>query len=409
MAIDTHKYNQNTPENNKDIGLCFSGGGMRAIAFQLGCLKALKNYRLLERVKVISAVSGGSILAAMYAYNADSFEEFEKKVYKLLRQGLAVRLFRRLLLYPPRAIATLATVLIAGTSAILADIIRITSTFLLRHSRKDTSYNHTPDFIFKIRPPFRRWSSRTTALEDVLRANLFANTTLSSTPPNDTEVVLNSCDLHTGTVFRFGSKKSGCDKFGNIINNIQVAQAVAASAAHPVFFPAIDTAYDFQDAEGVIRKQNVLLSDGGILDNLGISCLRPGGRADEKYNTYAVDYIICCTAVQGEKKSMPYWLIPRIIRTSEAINRKLLDFEQENLERSLALRLIKGFILARFSNGAPCPEKIKNYPTNFCGLKKADIDLIVRCGKEVTERNLQKYLPDLVNKSLIYSSNSRNL
>jgi NTE family protein len=404
MTIDTDKLSRTESAIPKDIGLCFSGGGMRAIAFQLGCLKTLKKHGLLERIRVISAVSGGAILAAMYAYSQDSFEELEKRVYKLLRKGLTVRLFRRILLCPPRTMAILITVIIAGTSAYLSDLIRIIITFFLRHCRRNSSYNQTPDFIFKIRPPFRRWSSRTSALEDVLRVNLFGNTTLSSCRRNNTATVFNSCDLHTGTVFRFGSKKSGCERFGNIVgNHIQIAHAVAASAAHPVFFPAIDTRYEFQDSEGIIRKQSVLLSDGGILDNLGISCLSPQGRTDEKYNTYTVDYVICCTAGQGEKKSVPYWMIPRIIRTSETINRKLLDFEHENLKRSASSGLIKGFILARFANGGPARDKIKNYPTNFCGLKNRDIDLIVRCGQETTE----KYLLQMkMGKELFFAASS---
>ncbi len=375
--------------DSKDIGLCFSGGGMRAIAFQLGCLKALEKHGLLERIKVISAVSGGSILAAMYAYSHDPFPEFEKRVYKLLRKGLAVSLFMRILSYP-RAVLSLATILISGTCAFLTDAVRAVITFYIRHTRKNSGYNQTPDFLFRFRPPFRKWSSRTNALEDVLRIMLFGNTAISARRRHNTEVVFNACELLTGTVFRFGSKRSGCLRFNDILNNeVKLAQAIASSAAHPVFFPSLDTSYNFQDIEGVIRKQAVMLSDGGILDNLGISCLRKEGRADEKYNTYDVDYIICCTAGQGEKKSVPYWLIPRIIRTSEAINRKLLDFEYENLKRSAASGLIKGFILARFSNGGACAEKIKNYPTNFCGLKPADIDLMVRSGQEVIEKNLQ--------------------
>jgi NTE family protein len=397
MTIHTHKYNKiNSPKHffKKDIGLCFSGGGMRAIAFQFGCLKALKKHALLERIKVISAVSGGSILAAMYVYGDGTFEDLEKRVYTLLRKGLAVSLFKRMF-FSPRAVASFVTLLVSVSTAFLTDALRVVVTFGNRHIR-NASYSHTPEFIFKIRPPFRRWSSRTTALEDVLRMMLFSNTVLSSERHNDTEVVLNACDLHTGTVFRFGSKKSGCAKFQDIVNNnIPVAHAVAASAAHPIFFPAVDTVYDFLGAEGSIKKQNVLLSDGGILDNLGISCLRAERRSDENYNTYEVDYIVCCTAGQGEKKSVPYWLIPRLIRTSETINRKLLDFEYENLKRSTFLGVLKGFILARFSNGGPCPEKIKNYPTNFFGLKQPDIDLIVQSGEEVTEQYLQQYLPEL--------------
>jgi NTE family protein len=48
------------------FGLCLSGGGFRATLFQLGVMMGLHRVGLLERVDAISAVSGGSILAATY-------------------------------------------------------------------------------------------------------------------------------------------------------------------------------------------------------------------------------------------------------------------------------------------------------------------------------------------------------
>jgi hypothetical protein len=48
------------------LGLSFSGGGFRATAFSLGTLTLLQDLRLLERVKVMSSVSGGSLALAAY-------------------------------------------------------------------------------------------------------------------------------------------------------------------------------------------------------------------------------------------------------------------------------------------------------------------------------------------------------
>ena len=50
------------------IGLALSGGGSRAMAFHLGCLRALNDLGLLERVGVLSTISGGSLIGAYYAY-----------------------------------------------------------------------------------------------------------------------------------------------------------------------------------------------------------------------------------------------------------------------------------------------------------------------------------------------------
>jgi NTE family protein len=46
------------------MGVAVSGGGFRATAFGLGCLRALQDTGLLASVSVISGISGGSLLAA---------------------------------------------------------------------------------------------------------------------------------------------------------------------------------------------------------------------------------------------------------------------------------------------------------------------------------------------------------
>lgn len=55
------------PELPKTIGLALSGGGFRASFFALGALRYLAEARLLPQVRVISSVSGGSILAGVVA------------------------------------------------------------------------------------------------------------------------------------------------------------------------------------------------------------------------------------------------------------------------------------------------------------------------------------------------------
>ena len=59
------------------IGLALSGGGSRAIAFHLGCLRALHDLGILNRVQILSTVSGGSVIGALYAANDEPFPAFE--------------------------------------------------------------------------------------------------------------------------------------------------------------------------------------------------------------------------------------------------------------------------------------------------------------------------------------------
>ena len=53
----------------KRIGLALSGGGFRATLYHLGLIRFLYDAGILPNVKVITAVSGGSIIAAHLGLN----------------------------------------------------------------------------------------------------------------------------------------------------------------------------------------------------------------------------------------------------------------------------------------------------------------------------------------------------
>ena len=63
------KYKPKPRDQRVGIGLCLSGGGYRALLFHLGALRRLNELGLLAKLKTISAVSGGSIIAAHLAIN----------------------------------------------------------------------------------------------------------------------------------------------------------------------------------------------------------------------------------------------------------------------------------------------------------------------------------------------------
>ena len=72
----------------KKIGIALSGGGYRAAAYHIGTLRALHRLGVLDKVDVISSVSGGSITSAYYALNKDNYEEFEKGFVSSLSKGV---------------------------------------------------------------------------------------------------------------------------------------------------------------------------------------------------------------------------------------------------------------------------------------------------------------------------------
>jgi NTE family protein len=72
-----------------------SGGGSRAIAFHLGCLRALNRLGLLDRVAVLSTVSGGSVIGAYFHAHQGEFPAFEAKIRDVLAQGLVKPMRRK--------------------------------------------------------------------------------------------------------------------------------------------------------------------------------------------------------------------------------------------------------------------------------------------------------------------------
>ena len=60
-------------------GVCFSGGGMRALTAAMGQLRALTSLELVDKIGYISCVSGGSWASTAYTYYREgsaSDEEF---------------------------------------------------------------------------------------------------------------------------------------------------------------------------------------------------------------------------------------------------------------------------------------------------------------------------------------------
>ena len=89
-------------KNGKKIGLALSGGGYRAAAYHIGTLRALRRLGILDKVDVISSISGGSIIAAYYATHKEEFADlnnFAKPLQKKLRRGPFCIVLVALLLY----------------------------------------------------------------------------------------------------------------------------------------------------------------------------------------------------------------------------------------------------------------------------------------------------------------------
>jgi predicted acylesterase/phospholipase RssA/molybdopterin/thiamine biosynthesis adenylyltransferase len=374
------------------IGLALSGGGFRAVAFHLGVLRALHDRGVLQRVNVISSVSGGSIIAAMWAYTDQPFEEFDERVTTMLRVGLNRSIAKETLL-TKRAPGHLMTSAAAAVSS--------AGRFANQSARRVARRPKLEDG-----PWLRRSVTLTTAVQHVFE-NIVGDTTIDK-PARPVDVVINGCDLRTGTAFRFGSVESGSSQYGTLVDNkIPVAQAVAVSAAYPVLLPAVDATWTFIDRNGATADERVLLTDGGVYDNLGTTCLLPDRHPRYSTNVHPVDYIISADAGRGalDTSAYPVWWAGRMKRSFESVFRKVQDGGKSSLYHHRRHGDLAGValpFLGQDDDRLPYlpPDLVRSgevttYPTNFSKVKPDDLDRLTRRGEQLTRLMIDHHCPEI--------------
>ncbi|MFC4469314.1 patatin-like phospholipase family protein [Streptomyces xiangluensis] len=359
----------------RTIGLALSGGGSRAAAFHLGCLRALNDRDLLDRIRVVSGISGGSLLAALWAYGPRDFADFDAHATDLLRHGLQLDIARQAF-KPSAAARNLTAAARAGA----------------RHL-----FTRTTD-ISVARP-----ANRTDALAAVLARKAFATATMADVTHPGLDVVLTATDLATTNAVRFGSTCSGCSRYGTITEPIHVATAVAASAAYPALLPALERTFTFQHRDGHSQQHTVLLTDGGVYDNLGLSVLEPGRSLHHTQHVYDVPFIIACDAGLGELAlKAPHFMAGRLNRSFATVHRKAQDSARSRLHEWAASGRIDGFALAYLGmkdNRLPAPpadlvprSAVATYPTNFAAMSRTNFEAITTRGEQLMRTVLPMYL-----------------
>ena len=220
------------PERVEDTrALCLSGGGYRAMLFHLGTLWYLNDAKYLEKLDRISSVSGGSITSGVLAMNWTS----------LAGQRFSAEAFKQLLVDPVRKMASRTI--------------------------------DEPSIFAGIFGP----GSINARVVGYYKDELFGEKTLQDFP-DQPRFVINSTNVQTGSLFRFSKPYIGDYRVGrNLTPRVLIAQAVAASSAFPpVLSPArIDfKPGDFSTDPGPLNQPpfstRVVLTDGGVYDNMGI-------------------------------------------------------------------------------------------------------------------------------------------
>lgn len=368
--VATHRTVIVTSRTTPRVGLAFSGGGFRATAFGLGALRALHDRDVLSDIEVVSGISGGSLLTAMWAYGPSDFDEFDSTVVELLTDGLQTELIRRAL--RPGLVG----------ANLLSSIEALPGT---KRNRRST---------------------RTEALVNALAVRDFGAKTMADVTQPGTHVVISATDLSTGNAVRFGSEVSACSPHGVIAEPVPVADAVAASAAFPVLLPHLTRAYTFARRDGSSHRKTMLMTDGGVYDNLGLTPLMPGRSREHTSHVHRLDYLIAVDAGIGRiaPRAPNHWpgrmsrsFAIAHTRAQDGVRARIHDFAQHGLLKGFVYSYL-GMQDSRLPTRLPdlVPrESVFRYPTNFAAVAPDDLAALSTRGEQLTRVLLDSYCPEL--------------
>jgi NTE family protein len=222
------------PPPTGGTGLCLSGGGYRAMLFHLGVVRRLDETGLLGRVDRVSSVSGGSILAGVLALAWPRLEPGA--------QGLSPN-FEAGVTRPIRGLAHTGIDVAAGIRGLL-------------DPRKTINEE----------------------VADAYREHLFGNRRLTDLPETP-RFILNATNMGSGALVRFTRRSLTDWRVGRIDRpDVDLATAVACSSAFPPFLSPhrLDTSGMRWETEArndlatTDERDELVLSDGGVYDNLGL-------------------------------------------------------------------------------------------------------------------------------------------
>lgn len=226
------------------IGLTLSGGGFRASIFHLGVLRRLAEARWLDKIDVISTVSGGSIVGAFAALGWKDVLE-NGGDWPALKKYIADPFLK-----------------IIQEHNFITDWCKLLPFLLFK--KKDKTFTRTK-------------------LAALLFGNRFFSGKLCDELPEKPLLIINATCLKSIRSWRFTRDGHGCSRIGHALWEKQVlslGECVGASAAFPPVFTPTRIDCDQYEFSGPIYKEDpitlpkfIALSDGGVYENLGTEVL----------------------------------------------------------------------------------------------------------------------------------------
>jgi NTE family protein len=346
------------------IALCLSGGGYRAMLFHLGSIWRLFDAGVLARLDRISSVSGGSITAGILALAWPKlFENF----------ALGQDRFRDHVVTPIRGLADKTI-----------DVSSIVKGMLL------------PGTITK-------------RVQAAYRKHLFGDATLQDLPDHP-RFVINATNVQSGVLWRFSKPYMWDYRVGKVVKpTIPLAVAVAASSAFPPFLSPLvlvlnpgeftpDTGEDLQ-TEPFTRR--VVLTDGGVYDNLGLET------AWKRYDTILVSD--AGGQIKSEERPKHCWpchsyrVLNVIDNQVRSLRKRLLIDSFQNGKRKGAYWGIRTNIFDYgLADSLPCPyentTQLAETPTRLKRVPQKLQEQLVNWGYAVCDTALRKHVDPRISK-----------
>ncbi|QGZ38099.1 patatin-like phospholipase [Pseudoduganella flava] len=270
------------------VGLALSGGGMRAAFYHVGVLARLAELDLLRHVEVISCVSGGSIVGALYYLEL-------KKLLEARRDDMVGRQDYIDLVDTVRKqfLARTAANLRMRVFCSLAGNVRMLFQWPMgkhRTARLGALYErylYRPEGGKAAALPMRELLIKPSG-ETADFSPAFDNWRRAAKVP---ALLLNATSLNTGHAWHFTAKGMGeppalvsehadrrrryrrlyyTDAPTPQLRDVGLGAAVAASSGVPVLFAPLELA-------GLYQKRVLRLVDGGVFDNQGVRSLQVEG------------------------------------------------------------------------------------------------------------------------------------
>lgn len=361
--------------DKKKIGLALSGGGYRAAAYHIGTLRALNRLGILDKVDVISAVSGGSITAAYYALHKDDYKVFEDSFINKLKRGV---------------LRTSISYLVLLICALLLVCCFISWWLLI------------PEVIILLICWY--WILPVSCFIECSYNRLFFKKKKLSDLPQKPLVAINATDVSNGKLYTFSQlKMSGYPYYKNGDNTsspfdnrqFAIAKAVMASSCVPFAFSPIKISKKFCKED----TKTPILIDGGLYDNQGTHKL------STPKSLYHTDYIIVSDA--GNTQINSKWILNPIcllIKTSDIMMDRIKRLQRQQniytpantnryayvpLEWDIEEQLIKGFV--RNIIGGNIVESLYSWHK----ISSEDINNLTNSDKEISENAFENIVATL--------------